>query len=236
MNISLINPELQKDTENSADIKTEFIIEDIFRINETIYKLTLSAKNTIIYFPPGTYCKIYINGKDYSPHSYSVVKSYDSNTKIEIHIRVSRKNTHMRDKLKLGKVLSVTGPFGSAFNFSSKKATFFLAEGIGLAAFYSILNNQYYQPSGNDEFLWIRNYHDLAYAKAEIIKWKQSIHTMLLEANDEIYTQLKNILDIFFKKSKSVRLIVAGSPKLYDWIYEYIAINHKESTELIYDL
>ena len=179
--------------------------------------------------------------KDGKYRSFSIVSSPNTQGMIELHIRITEysipifKNILIKDN-----VVGLKGPFGTCTNIQELVfPTILLAEGLGLASFFSALNDLKV-PTNNLLIIWLRHAEDHDYASPQIALWEKEIKNVsfvVIEKPNNNYTKIKSYCDNFVAKNKKICLCIAGSKKVRDFMIDNcIARNSKNYIKLLYDI
>ncbi len=121
-----------------------YLVEESTKITPSTLLLTLSRDESErpLAFQPGQYAAISYEkrGKPSAARCFSIVSSPTDQHTLQFSMRVRGKFTNALSKLKQGDVVDVYGPFGGfVFDMTVEKRAVFIAGGIGITPFMSIL-------------------------------------------------------------------------------------------------
>ncbi|MEK7664739.1 MAG: ferric reductase-like transmembrane domain-containing protein [Patescibacteria group bacterium] len=118
-----------------------FVVKEIKWETKDSYTLTLSS-NKKLYFKAGQFCFLRINKeKLYARHPFTISSAPDENN-ISFIIKLKGRFTKIASELKAGERIVAEGPFG-VFDIEDKnKNLVFIAGGVGIAPFMSMIKNR----------------------------------------------------------------------------------------------
>ncbi|HET8991494.1 MAG TPA: FAD-dependent oxidoreductase [Candidatus Saccharimonadales bacterium] len=121
-----------------------YLVEESTKITPSTLLLTLSRDESErpLAFQPGQYAAISYEkrGKPSAARCFSIVSSPTDQHTLQFSMRVRGRFTNAITKLKPGDIVDVYGPFGGfVFDMTSDKRAVFIAGGIGITPFMSIL-------------------------------------------------------------------------------------------------
>ena len=121
-----------------------YIVEESKKITSSTLLLTLKRDDSErpLAFQPGQYAAISYEkrGKLSTVRCFSIVSSPTDQHVLQFSMRVRGRYTTALSKLKQGDIVEVTGPFGGfVFDTTNDRKAIFLAGGIGITPFMSIL-------------------------------------------------------------------------------------------------
>jgi len=191
-------------------------IDQMRLINTNILEVVLRMPpKTSFRFIPGQYIKV-INKKN--KRSYSIASSNRIGTLTLIIKKVS--NGYMSDywfnKAKKDDLLRIEGPFGSFFIRNNSKKKIFLATGVGIAPFLSIINSLS-ETFLNDkiELIWGSK------SKSEFFKIKyrkESTNLVMIESNTNTSNLKKFYIQDYaienFKDIDDIEIYACGNPNM----------------------
>jgi NAD(P)H-flavin reductase len=213
-----------------------YIIKNVTQLSHSIFKINLKPMFDYFRHIAGHYCQLLC--PDGKFRSYSITNHPNKNGALELHIRI-RDQTNIKQMIMLGKTIEVKGPYGKCIhNQNSDEPTIFLAEGIGITAFYSIINNKRYFVK-NCLLLWTRQEEDHDYAYIQIKNWIKRIKNIEIYAFDTSKSFLTDILyycNDFLIKNKKIKFYLAGSSNLSKYIIDNFVFNNKESVNFFCDI
>lgn len=109
--------------------------------NNVVIVTLVPVQGTVFDFEPGQFAmlRLYENGKPWRQKAYSMASSPHTNDHIQFGIKVEGEFTQHVEKLKTGDSLDVIGPYGVFTLRPDMNEIVFLAGGIGITPFLSIL-------------------------------------------------------------------------------------------------
>ncbi len=121
-----------------------FLVEDNQKLNDNTLLLTLKREPSErpISFQPGQYAAIsFYHGKKQSPaRCFSIVSSPTEQNRLQFSTRINGKFTRALSRLEPEDVVNVYGPFGGfVFDLTQDKNVVFIAGGIGITPFMSMM-------------------------------------------------------------------------------------------------
>ncbi len=121
-----------------------YIVKENTKLNENTLLLTLKRENSErpLSFQPGQYAAIsFYNGKKHSPtRCFSIVSSPTDQDSLQFSTRINGRYTKALSRLQTDDLVNVYGPFGGfVFDLTQDKKTVFIAGGIGITPFISMM-------------------------------------------------------------------------------------------------
>ncbi len=121
-----------------------YIVDENTKITQSTLLLTLKRDETErpLAFQPGQYAAISYNrkGKPSTTRCFSIVSSPTDQHTLQFSMRVRGRFTTEISKLQKGDLVDVTGPFGGfVFDIANDQKAVFMAGGIGITPFLSML-------------------------------------------------------------------------------------------------
>jgi NAD(P)H-flavin reductase len=194
-------------------------VKTVYQVNDTIFKVYLFPVLRGINYLAGQYCYLLCVDNKFRP--YSITNCPDLSNGIELHIRVTERNFSMKQLMKVGKLVTLKGPYGKYINsYKQQTSTILIAEGIGLAAFYSILNSKSFACK-NCLLLWLRRIQDHHYAATQIEEWIRKIKNFIvynIEFSDISYSEILEHCNNFFIMHRKIQLHIAGSITITNYL------------------
>lgn len=210
----------EKETTYTYKVKT------VYQVNDTIFKVYLFPVLRRMNYLAGQYCYLLCVDNKFRP--YSIINCPDQNNGIELHIRVTERNFSMKQFMEVGKLVTLKGPYGKDINsYKQQTSSILIAEGIGLAAFYSILNSKSFAYK-NCLLLWLRRIQDHHYSATQIEEWIRKIKNFIvysIESSDVSYSEILEHCNNFFILHKKIQLHIAGSPSIINYLAKNFSSN-----------
>ena len=121
-----------------------YIVKENQRLNENTLLLTLKRENSErpLSFQPGQYAAIsFFKGKKQSPtRCFSIVSSPTEQDLLQFSTRINGRFTRALSRLEENDIVNVYGPFGGfVFDLGQDKKSIFIAGGIGITPFISMM-------------------------------------------------------------------------------------------------
>lgn len=193
-------------------------IKEITQLNDSIYKIYFIPTFNFFKHSVGQYCEILCPDGKYRP--FSIVNCPNIDNGIELHIRITHKNLFMKDLLKFECAVNIRGPYGNYDNtLLDKRHVILIAEGIGIAGFYSILNNNFNPLSCH--LLWLRNSFDSQYSNNDIQYWHSKINNFnssIFKISEKGQNQLLKYCNKLLLKYSYLTIYYIGSPSIKNFI------------------
>lgn len=204
-------------------VQCKYKTTEILRLNDTIYKISLTPIVSRIPYKAGEYFQLLCSDKKF--RSYSIVNVPDSCGRLIIHMRAASEAVLAKYGINVGSTIEVRGPFGKcAYNFNSLSPVIFLAEGIALATFNSIFDSSNYL-NEYTTLIWLRSARDSDYSALKIEEWRNKIKNfnfIELERSASGYAEALNKCKEFLALYPSINFYLAGSKDIYNYLFEKI--------------
>ncbi len=123
----------------------KFFVKEIKKETDDTFTLVLETKNKFL-FKPGQFCFLRLNKKGiYARHPFTISSSPDEKD-LEFTIKLKGKFTKEALNLKKGEEVILDGPFGifTLDNVNKNKDFVFIAGGVGITPFYSMIKSSVY--------------------------------------------------------------------------------------------
>lgn len=185
-------------------------------LDTTIIELSLLPINKRLLYAHGQYCQLMFKDSVYK--SFSIVNPPQEDGKLVFHVRISKNKKPTYFNSLLGDIISVKGPFGEcAYDFNCNLPVLFLAEGIGLTAFYSILDEKKFT-NKISHLIWVKKSFDSRYSKNKIDYWREKVNNLEITLLDENRHSskafiLKFIQYVFLKEKLKVYIATSTALK-----------------------
>jgi len=164
---------------------------------------------------PGQYCKILCHDGELRP--YSIINTPNSSRSVEFHIRIKISNRAlMLEHFRIGNTLYLSDFQGNCvFDFNDFIPTVFIAEGLGMAAFFPIIES--FSTRQEASLLWISRDEEQKKYHIHCKHWKNQFPKLSISSFDHlnnIEAVALNACFQYLQKSESVRVYFAGSHDL----------------------
>jgi predicted ferric reductase len=121
--------------------KLKFFVDKIKWETPDVFTLKLKTDNMIEYVP-GQFCFLRLNrDKLYARHPFTISSSPQDKT-LDFTIKIKGKFTRIASRLREGEEIIVEGPFGIFTQEDADKKSVFIAGGVGITPFISMIRNQ----------------------------------------------------------------------------------------------
>lgn len=121
--------------------KFKFYVKEVKWETPNVFTLKLKS-NKKINFKPGQFCFLMINkDKLYARHPFTISSSPYDDT-LDFTIKVKGRFTQIASQLKEGEEVTVDGPFGTFTVEDTKRDLVFIAGGVGITPFMSIIRSR----------------------------------------------------------------------------------------------
>lgn len=120
----------------------KFYLKEIKKETDDTFTIALETKNKFL-FRPGQFCFLRLNKKGiYARHPFTISSSPDKKD-LEFTIKLKGRFTQEALNLKKGDEVIVDGPFGIfTLDKAEEKDIIFIAGGVGITPFYSMIKSQ----------------------------------------------------------------------------------------------
>lgn len=124
----------------------KYVIKEVKEDKDKIWEITFEPKNRTIKFAPGQFAFVKLFSKELTKEIHPFSFSSANGNPLKIAIKELGDYTNKIGSLKVGDIAAVEGPFGafSFRNFSNKKQVW-IAGGVGVTPFLSMLRNLTYK-------------------------------------------------------------------------------------------
>jgi len=217
----------------------KYFVNDVQDLGTNIFAVNLCPLGRGMAHKPGHLCKV--QGRDGKGRFYSIVNQPDQKKMLSIHVRITEgKSSAVKDLLKINYQFELDGPYGNMHKvLLTDKTRILFAEGLGLSAFHSLLQNvrTSYQET---HLIWVREKDDNAYCTSLIKKWQNSItflKTHIIDKDDSSLPLCIDYCQEVLKNNDQVILAFAGSLNTSNYIRDEILSNHcEQNLEYISDV
>ncbi|MDP1695549.1 MAG: ferric reductase-like transmembrane domain-containing protein [archaeon] len=121
--------------------KFKYFVKEIKWETSDVFTLKLKPSSKL-HFKPGQFCFLRINkNKLYARHPFTISSSPNEDT-LDFTIKITGKFTKIASQLKEGEEVIIDGPFGIFTIKDGKKDLVFIAGGVGITPFISMIKNQ----------------------------------------------------------------------------------------------
>ncbi len=119
--------------------KNSFSVKEVRKETEDTFTLVVQPKKQIS-FKPGQFFFLRLDGRKlYARHPFSVSSSPDEKN-LSFTIKLAGRFTQHAQKLKPGENIQIEGPFGNFIPREKEKEQVFIAGGVGITPFMSMIN------------------------------------------------------------------------------------------------
>ena len=229
---------LQMTTMHSFD-KYIYKVIETSPLDKSIHAVNLRPVGQGMKYLLGQFCEIIC--ADRKGRYFSIVSNPAQLNNLEIHIRLTAESSRKFDELMTPQsIIELKGPFGKMHNILQlNNSKIFIAEGLGISAFYPFLNHGN-QLSSEVHLIWIRRNSDREYLSKVIKRWEQTVRSFkscIIEDTDGSLSEALKYCEKVILKNKSVILAFAGSSKISAYLQsDFIPKYRNGSVEFITDV
>lgn len=205
----------------------KYFVKDVQELSANIFSVNLFPLGKRMRHKPGHLCRVL--GVDGKCRFYSIINQPNEEGNLTIHVRVTTgKSSAVKDLLKINHQFELEGPYGNMHKvLSADKTRILFAEGLGLSAFHSLLEET--KTSYHEiHLVWIREKNDYAYCSSLIKKWENGLKFLRTHICEKDDTSLPNCIHYcqgVLANNNQVILAFAGSSNTSSYIKVTIIIH-----------
>lgn len=206
----------------------KFFVENIKWETEDTFTLCIKPIKKIK-FKPGQFCFLRLNkNKLHARHPFTIASSPEDNL-LSFTIKNTGRFTQTASKLKKGEEILIDGPFGTFVEKNHKKDLVFIAGGVGVTPFISMINDHLSKDTKQNILLLYcsKTQKDIIFKKELDLtnkSWLKVIHILSQEndqkSNDNFeYGYItKEILQKYVKDLNNSNYYICGPKKMKDLV------------------
>lgn len=194
------------------DLSKHQVISIDFLSNNIMSVEVIPNTRSINRHMPGQYCKIL--SYDNTFKSYSIINTGNSLGSLEFYIRLKKSSRDLvLQHFQRGNIVLLSKFYSSyLFDFNNVSPVVFIAEGLGITAFLSIIEN--ISNKQESTLLWMAPQDDQEICLNIFSPWMDnslSLTTILSKEKSLIEEALKKVCDKYLKQVESLCVYYAGS-------------------------
>lgn len=206
--------------DSNVDLVYCYKVSEAVRLTNSIIKVVLSPTSNLLTYRIGQYCKILCSDGKYRP--FSITSSPKQTDSLSFHIRLHSNHLEIHNLITVGSRIQIKGPYGSfSFQPELNTHTIYIAEGIGITSYYSLLNCGI--KLNNSLLIWSRRVSDREFLDDLNPHWKKIIRFNEIDlsttSNSEVVSACDNFLAVHHDH---VSIFLSGTPKINDYVKQHL--------------